>query len=254
MARADAGHDDMKITFVGCGDAFGSGGRFNTCFLGETDTTAFLIDCGATSMVAIRRQGIDPNRIATILISHLHGDHFGGLPFFILDAQLMSRRTSPLCIAGPPGLRARLETAMECFFPGSWAASRKFDLEIRELAPRVAHELGALVVTPYVVKHACGAPPFALRIASDSKTICYSGDTEWVDNLGEAARDVDLFIAEAYFADKAIRWHLDLASLLRHFPATGAKRLALTHLSPDMLGRLGTLPHFVAEDGACLEV
>ncbi len=244
----------MKLTFVGCADAFGSGGRFNTCFFVEAAAAAFLIDCGASSMVAIRRQGIDPNRIGTIVISHLHGDHFGGLPFFILDAQLMSRRTTPLCIVGPPGLRARLQTAMECFFPGSWDAPRKFALDLRELEPRVAHDLDGLTVTPYVVKHACGAPPFALRIAADGRTLCYSGDTEWVDSLAEAARDVDLFIAEAYFADKPIRWHLDLATLLRNFPATGAKRLALTHLSPDMLARIGTLPHLVAEDGVCVEV
>ena len=66
----------MKLTFVGCGDAFGTGGRFNTCFYVEGDKTAFLIDCGATSMTAIRHHGIDPNTIDTILLTHLHGDHF----------------------------------------------------------------------------------------------------------------------------------------------------------------------------------
>ena len=83
----------MRLRFLGSGDAFGSGGRFNTCFhLERAGYGNVLIDCGASSMVAIRKFGIDPNRISTVLISHLHGDHFAGLPFFLLDAQLVSRR------------------------------------------------------------------------------------------------------------------------------------------------------------------
>ena len=112
----------MKLTFVGCGDAFGSGGRFNTCFhLERAAGGNVLIDCGASSMVAIRKAGLDPNGIAAILVTHLHGDHFGGLPFFLLDAQLVSRRTAPLLLAGPPGFEERLMTVMEAMFTGSAA-------------------------------------------------------------------------------------------------------------------------------------
>ena len=81
----------MRLRFVGCGDAFGSGGRGNTCFHVTGGEVNFLIDCGASSMVAIRKWGVDPNAISTVLVSHLHGDHFAGLPFFLLDAQLISR-------------------------------------------------------------------------------------------------------------------------------------------------------------------
>ena len=103
----------MRLTFLGSGDAFGTGGRFNTCFLVEASQASFLIDCGASSMVAIRRFGVDPNRIDAIVIGHLHGDHFGGLPFFILDAQLVSRRTKPLAIAGPERDRADLRLILQ---------------------------------------------------------------------------------------------------------------------------------------------
>ena len=78
----------MRLQFLGSGDAFGSGGRFNTCFhLERANRGNVLIDCGASSMVAIRKWGVDPNAISTVLVTHLHGDHFGGLPFFLLDAQ-----------------------------------------------------------------------------------------------------------------------------------------------------------------------
>ncbi len=124
----------MRLQFLGSGDAFGSGGRFNTCFhLERAQQGNVLVDCGASSMVAIRKWGVDPNGISTVLVSHLHGDHFGGLPFFLLDAQLVSRRTTPLVLAGPPGFRDRLMIVMEAMFAGSTKVERKFALEIREL-------------------------------------------------------------------------------------------------------------------------
>jgi len=94
----------MRVRFLGSGDAFGSGGRFNACFLVETTASTFLVECGASSMIAMRRFHVDPNRIGTVFVSHLHGDHFGGLPFMILDGQFYSRRTAPLTLVGPPGL------------------------------------------------------------------------------------------------------------------------------------------------------
>ena len=53
----------MKVTFVGCGDAFGSGGRFNTCIHVADKGGAFLLDCGATSLVAMKQTGIDRGAI-----------------------------------------------------------------------------------------------------------------------------------------------------------------------------------------------
>jgi ribonuclease BN (tRNA processing enzyme) len=244
----------MDLQFLGSGDAFGSGGRFNTCIHVRDRRGAFLIDCGASSMIAIRKFGIDPNAIRAVLITHLHGDHFGGLPFFILDAQLVSRRTAPLTIAGPPGLRDRLTTAMETFFPGSTKAERRFASEIRELEPRAAHDVEGIEVRPFVVKHPCGAPPFALRLTVDGRTLCYSGDTEWVEALREAATGTDLFIAETYFFDKQVKFHLDYATLARHLPELGAKRVVLTHMSPDMLARVAETGCEAAEDGMVLTV
>ena len=118
-----------------------------------------------------------------MLVSHLHGDHFGGLPFFLLDAQLISRRTAPLLFAGPPGFRERLMTVMEGMFTGSTKVAYKFALEIRELELHERVELNGLAVTPYLMKHFSGAPSYALRIETEGKVIAYSGDTEWVEEL-----------------------------------------------------------------------
>ena len=106
----------MRLTIVGSGDAFGSGGRFNTCFWLETAKATLLVDCGASSLVALKAHGLDHGDIDGIVLSHLHGDHFGALPFLLLDAQFLARRERPLLIAGPPGTRARLERRSRCSF------------------------------------------------------------------------------------------------------------------------------------------
>ncbi|MFI5023389.1 MAG: MBL fold metallo-hydrolase [Alphaproteobacteria bacterium] len=244
----------MRVRFLGSGDAFGSGGRFNTCIQLETETGGVLIDCGASSLVAMRRFGVAPNAIRTIVISHLHGDHFGGLPFLILDAQLVSRREGPLTIAGPPGLEARLKETMEALFPGSSKVRQRFPLELVELAPGERRALGGIAVTPFEVSHPCGAPPFALRLEAGGKVVSYSGDTEWSDALVPAAEAADLFIVEAYFFEKPVKFHLSYRTLLDHLEALKPKRIVLTHMSADMLGRLGEVRHEAAEDGMVIEL
>jgi ribonuclease BN (tRNA processing enzyme) len=243
----------VKVRFLGSGDAFGSGGRFQTCIHVESGASQLLLDCGASSLIAMRRFGVDPQAIDTVILSHLHGDHFGGVPFLILDGQF-KRRTRALMVAGPPGVEKRVREAMEVFFPGSTRIERKFETRFVELADRVAVEVGPVHVTGFEVSHASGAPPFALRIAGEGKVVAYSGDTEWTESLVDAARGADLFIAEALFYDKRVRYHLDLATLLEHRARLECRRLILTHMGEDVLARLDGLAVEAAEDGKQLLV
>jgi len=169
----------MRVRFVGSGDAFGSGGRWQTCIHLAGDGQVLLVDCGATSLVALKSQGLDPSAVGAVAVTHLHGDHFGGLPFLILDGQF-SRRSAPLLVAGPPGIRARLTEAMETLFPGSSRAHRRFPVEVTELATDgTPAGLGAASVRGWEVEHACGAPPLALRVELGGASFAYSGDTQW---------------------------------------------------------------------------
>jgi ribonuclease BN (tRNA processing enzyme) len=239
----------MEIRFIGSGDAFGSGGRFNTCFLVTGSRCRFLIDCGATSLVALKQNGIDPNSIDGVVVTHLHGDHFGGLPFFLLDARHMGKRDRPLFLIGPPGLKARLEAAQEVLFPGSSQTALGFALAIDELAADTRSEKPGFAVTPYLAEHSAGAPCFSLRIDCDGKIVTYSGDTEWTERLALAARGADLFICECSSYERPLKGHLDYLSLSPRLARIGAKRVILTHMNPDMLERRPTLAHETASDG-----
>jgi ribonuclease BN (tRNA processing enzyme) len=239
----------MRVRFAGSGDAFGSGGRWQTCIHLSGEGQVLLVDCGATSLVALKAQGLDPGAVDAVAVTHLHGDHFGGLPFLILDGQF-SRRSKPLQVAGPPGIRARLAETMEALFPGSSQAQRRFPVEVTELGTDgKAAGLGAATVRGWEVKHACGAPPLALRVELGGTSFAYSGDTEWTAALAEAAHGADLFAVEAYTFDRPVRYHLDYQTLCAHLAEIRARRIVLTHMSAAMLTRLADADLPAAYDG-----
>jgi ribonuclease BN (tRNA processing enzyme) len=201
----------------------------------------------------MKRFGVDPSRILTVLLSHLHGDHFGGVPFLVLDGQF-SKRTDPLIVGGPPGTKVRIHEAMETLFPGSSSVERRFDLEVTDLEPGIETKIGDLIVLPFEVPHASGAPALALRVGCEDRVVAYSGDCEWSDVLLDVARDADLFICEAYFHDKRVPWHLDYATLASHLPELSCRRLVLTHMSVDMLDRGSGVELERATDGMTIHL
>jgi ribonuclease BN (tRNA processing enzyme) len=244
----------MQLRFVGCGDAFGSGGRCNTCFHVTGENVNFLIDCGASSLPALKRNGISREEIDLVLITHFHGDHFGGLPFLLLDAQF-TRRTRPLVIAGPQGIGRRLEQVMEALFENSAKRERPFDLKIVELEPEAAASFGPVKVTPFPVVHGDSGGPFlGYRIEVEGRIIAFTGDTEWTDALIPLGQNADLFISECYFYDRMVKNHMNLKTLSAHLAEIKPKRLILTHMGEDMLGRIGTLGIETAADGMVVEI
>jgi ribonuclease BN (tRNA processing enzyme) len=247
----------MRVIIVGSGDAFGSGGRFNTCFWLETSNATLLVDCGASSLVALKARGLDHNRLDGIVLSHLHGDHFGGLPFLLLDAQFLSRREGPLLIAGPRGTRARLDAALEIFFPTSTINKWRFAWEVMEIeAGQPIDVLGNSLITTEV-SHFSGAPSTALRLSDGQKLFAYSGDTEWVEALPSVANGSDLFIVECYGYSGRLTGHITWEILKLRLPQLRAQRIMLTHMNPTMLSRVDEVRSAgveVAEDGAVVEL
>jgi ribonuclease BN (tRNA processing enzyme) len=242
----------MRLTVVGCGDAFGSGGRSNTCFWLETNKGVVVVDFGASALPALKKLELDPNRIDAVVLSHLHGDHYGGLPFLLLDAQFLSRRERPLLIAGPPGTTERLAAAMEAFFPKSTGSKWKFEWRVQEIAVGVETDVsGHSLVTAEVI-HQSGAPSTALRLSDGCTNFAYSGDTEWTEALLPIARGADLFICECYAYAGKLTGHMSWETLKARLPDLNARQVMLTHMNPTVLARTDELRQaglLVAEDG-----
>jgi ribonuclease BN (tRNA processing enzyme) len=216
-----------------------------------------LIDCGASTHVALKVRGIDANTIDAIILSHLHGDHFGGIVFLLIEGQFLSRRERPLLIAGPPGTRQRIDAAIEVFFPGSTKNKWRFPWSVTEIPVGVPTDVLGLNVVSAEVVHNSGAPSTALRINDGTKIFAYSGDTQWTDALLPIASGADLFIVECYDYDRELTGHMNWATIRRRLADFKARRVMLTHMNPTMLAKIDeakALGVLVAEDGLVLDL
>lgn len=247
----------MQLTVIGCGDAFGAGSRLQTAFLVRSSASTFLVDCGATSLIGMRRQGIDPNDIDTVFITHLHGDHFSGLPWLLIDAKYVSNRSRPLVVTGPKGIEERFVTVAEGLYPNTTTAERGFDLVFVEYEEQTPLEVAGVTVTPFEVHHPSGAPPYALRFDVDGKVLSFTGDTGWVDVLYQVARGADLFISECFHYDVTLPIHLDYGTINANYEKLGAKSILLTHMGEAMLAETAKVDrsrYMIAEDGMIIEL
>ena len=92
-----------KVTILGCGSALPASGRHPTAQVLEHNGKFLLIDCGEGTQSRLRENKISFDKISHIFISHLHGDHYFGLPG-LLSTMLLLGRTRDLELFGPPGL------------------------------------------------------------------------------------------------------------------------------------------------------
>lgn len=244
----------MIVTIAGCGDAFGTRGRFNTCYHVASEGGNFLIDCGASSLVALNQLEIAVNEISTVFISHLHGDHFGGIPFFLLHAWYATGRTNDLTIAGPPGLQARIEDALEVFFPKSACEDPQFDVRYVELQPNETTYVNGIEAETFAVCHFSGAPSYAFRLTRNGKTVSFSGDTAWTDKLLKASDNADLYLQECYNFESQYVYHCDYVTLEKELPASTAKRILLTHFGYEMFANLDKVKWDCGEDGMVIKL
>jgi len=248
----------MQLTVIGSGDAFGSGGRLQTSFHIRDGNSRFLIDCGASTLIGMHREGLDPCEVDTIFISHLHGDHFSGLVWWKIHAHHTVRRQQKLTLVGPVGLEKRLYEACEVLFPGSGRLPPRFEIEFIEFEAEQPIEVNGTGLTAFTGNHPSGALSASLRLTRGAKTLSYSGDTEWVDDLIKCAHGADLFITECYSYDQVqVPYHLSWQVLSEKIGLLGAKRVMLTHMNLNMLTHSGSIDRpdiVIADDGRKLEI
>ena len=247
----------MRLTIIGCGDAFGAGGQLQTSFHVRSDSSAFLIDCGVTTLIGMNKLGLATNDIDMVCVSHLHGDHFGGLAWLLIDAQYVSKRTRPLIVTGPRGIEERFVRAAEAHYPDITKCQRRFPFEFVEYEEQMPLTLNGVSITPYEVKHPSGAPPYALRFGIDGKVLSFTGDTGWTESLCPAAQGADLLISECFQYDVTLPIHLDYKTIDANYEKLGAKRVLLTHMGEAMLAHVDKVDlsrFMVAQDGMTLDL
>jgi ribonuclease BN (tRNA processing enzyme) len=243
-----------EVVFVGTSDAFGAGGRRQSAVLIRGDRGALLMDCGATTNTGLNELSIDRDEIDTILISHFHGDHFGGIPLFLLGAVYEDRRRRPLQIAGPPEIESRVRALADAMGHGLSDLEWTFPLSFREVTPGATHAVGPAQVSAFETRHQIEANPHGYRINLGRQTIAYSGDTGWFDALPRLTAGADLFISECTLYDEELDFHLNLHQLTANRHAFDVGSVVLTHLGSEMSRRRGQCELETADDGLIVKL
>ena len=242
------------VTCVGSGDAFHSGGRLHSCYHLKSAGRQFLLDCGGSSPAGLSRCGIDPDEIDALIVSHLHGDHFGGIPYLLLAGKYLTKRTRPLLCLGPDGLQQRVEQVFAALYPGVLEDGLGFEVTYRVLDPAAVLDVPGARIRCVPVVHGGGAQALGIRIEMGGRIVSYSGDTEWTEQLPVLAKGSDLFICECFSYDQPTPGHLDYLTLMHEKERFDTRRLVLTHPGPQLLGRAGALELELLHDGARLRL
>jgi ribonuclease BN (tRNA processing enzyme) len=239
----------VRVTVLGSGDAFGAGGRLHSAYLVEGPAATFLVDCGPTVLQGLKRAGVDPARIDFVCLSHLHGDHFGGLPFLFMDFIYSSHRTRPITIYGPPKTERRVRTLYAALYERQARDASPFAVSYVELATGCAALAGDVRAEAYAVPHVAELVCYGYRFELGGRTIVYSGDTGWTDELYARTRGADLFICECSNFDTRVPIHISYPEIAARAERLGCRRLLLSHLGQEPLARRAEISLPLAEDG-----
>jgi ribonuclease Z len=200
----------LRVTLLGTGAPRPSKARGGPSILVEAGPTKILVDAGRGA--AERLWGIGGRDLLSgldvVLLTHLHSDHVVGLPELWLDGWLFGRK-APLRLEGPPGTAALASNLEKAFafdvetrrdkdehLPGAGAV-----IDARDLAPEAVVEIGGVRITAFAVDHGPVTPAYGYRIDWAGRSVVFSGDTRFSENLIAHARGCDVLIHEVIAAD-----------------------------------------------------
>jgi len=244
----------VDVTILGSSDAFCSGGHPHVAYLVETERSTFLLDCGPTLLLTMKQRGIDTAAVDFVVISHMHGDHFAGLPFLILEYIYEQPRQRPFRVIGPPGIEARVRALFRALYGDISCDALPFRLEFEEAEPEKPLTVGDIELLPVQVPHQVDEVSLAYRISVGDTRIVYSGDTPWIDRFIELSRDADLFLCECTAYETSMGRHIEWHSLKHVIPKLTCRRLVLTHLGREMRAHAAELGVECATEGMKIEL
>jgi ribonuclease BN (tRNA processing enzyme) len=250
----DASDMPIDVTVLGSGDAFCSGGHFHAAYLFETGGATFLVDCGPTILASMKQRGLDTARLDFVVVSHMHGDHFGGLPFLVLEYMYERRRERPFVVLGPPGIESRFWELFRALYRDVAAKDLPFELAFRELHPDTTTEIGGVRVGAVRVPHQIEDTALALQLEIAGRRVLYSGDSPWFDRFIELARDVDLFLCECTAYDDPMGRHIEYRTLRPRLAELRARRVVLVHLGREMREHAGEIAVECATEGMTIRL
>lgn len=224
------------------------------------DGRPYVVDCGNGVAIQLVRAGVKLGAIDHVFLTHQHSDHNADLGNLVFLAWATSLKT-PVHLHGPPRTRKMMDDFLDM---------NAIDIKVRQeeegrppLAPLIAtHEIDAdgvvmeddrVRVTAALVDHYTLKPAFAYRFdtrgSAGPRSIVFSGDTTYSDNLIRLAKDADVLVHEVMYLpaleklmatidnaptllDHLLKSHTTTEQLGRVAAAANVKTLVLSHFVP----------------------
>lgn len=239
----------LQVNFLGSGDAFCASGRHQASYLLQSGPSTLLLDCGATVLASLKRGSFPVGSIDAVLVSHLHGDHFAGIPFLLLEYTYSEPRARPLLIVGPPDTAGRVHELYRALYRDVASDPLPFPVEFLELRDGCAARAGEAEVFPFEVPHLKNGISLGCRIRLGGRSVVYTGDTGWTEDLLRHSEDSDLLISECSFFETRVPFHLDYPRLHENRHRFNTRRMVLSHLGREVIARRSEVEMELALDG-----
>jgi ribonuclease BN (tRNA processing enzyme) len=243
-----------EIVFIGTSDAFGACGRRQTAILMRAESGSVLLDCGATTGTGLSELGIKRDELDAILISHFHGDHFGGIPYLLLAALYEDERTRPLHIAGPTGTEKHVRNLASAMCYALEEREWTFPILFTEFVAGQSVNVGPVRCEAFETLHQPITSPHGLLVQSGNHRVAYSGDTGWFPELPSRVAGADVFICECTYHKQGFGFHLSHDDLVQHQDEFDCGHMVLTHLGEEMRKAADQADFDVADDGTVVKL
>jgi ribonuclease BN (tRNA processing enzyme) len=244
----------VSVTFLGTGSAFSDGGRHHSAYLIQSPKGSLLLDCGPTALASLKRLHLPTSQIDQILLSHFHGDHFAGLPFFFLEYVYVQPRSRPLVIAGPPGVEEIVNRLFETMYSDSASEPLPYSIEYIEALPDQKFLLGDIEINPFRVPHQNQPISLGFELLVEGRKIVYTGDSGWTEDFVSRTQGADLFLCECTFFETRLNTHIDYPRIIENLARLQAKRTILTHLGDEVQKRCREIDMELACDGLSIQL
>jgi len=243
-----------QVVMLGTGTPYADPERFGPATAIVVNGTPYLVDCGPGVIRRVAQahkdgvEGLTPQKIGVLFITHLHSDHTVGYPDVMLTPAVIGRRGA-LEVYGPKGLDAMTEYLLKAWQKDidirlnglEQGNAKAYAVHPHEIKAGVVYKDGNVTVTAFLVKHGTWDESWGYRFDTPDKSVVISGDTAPTDVIAENCHGCDVLIHEVYSQAGLMslpserreyhrRFHTSTAELAKIAEAAKPKLLVLDHV------------------------
>jgi len=221
----------MNLTILGSGTAAPRIDKNMSGYLLEVKNKKILIDSGPGTIRQLLKLRVKLLEIDDIFYTHLHNDHINDLPAIIWSNNYGTNRKKQLNLYGPKGFKKYFDVLIKKILKPK---KLNFKITVKEMWNNTIVNIPTDKIIFKSIKSKHTDSSVSYRIEHNKKTLVYSGDSDYSENIVKISKNVDLLILECSFPDnKKMKGHLTPSLCGKIATKANVKKLVLTHLYPE---------------------